>query len=354
MTMRDYPSGDQQPPTGYGYGANNYPPNRQGNPSPQSFNQQNNSGYPPYPPSGANPSETNYNYNSGNQSYPAQSGYPQSQPWAGPSPSPGNYYQQPDNRSYQNPPYGGQPPYSPSSPQQAGYGQHPPPYSPQPTGSTDTPNAEPEEKDRGFLGAVAGGAAGAYGGHKVNHGFLGAIGGAISGSVAQDAMKKHKEKKEEEEKKKQWAAQQAAAQQHAQQQAQLQAQQQAQQHAMLSQPPHHGPPRHDSTPLRGNFSASSRDIRLEGGHELVAHCGAISGQMRPSSIPLNSVLSNQFGKLVWARNGNFAASARNIRLVEGGKVLEAELANGRGGWDRSWVRLDERISNQNGNLVFLD
>ncbi|KAF7624675.1 hypothetical protein AFLA_000007, partial [Aspergillus flavus NRRL3357] len=110
----------------------------------------------------------------------------------------------------------------------------------------------------------------------------------------------------------------------------------------------------DPTPLRGNFSASSRDIRLERGHELVAHCGAISGQMRPSSIPLNNVLSNQYGKFVWARNGNFAASARNIRLIEGGKVLEAELANGRGGWDRAWMRLDERISNQDGNLVFLD
>ncbi|RMD40027.1 hypothetical protein DV735_g5111, partial [Chaetothyriales sp. CBS 134920] len=44
------------------------------------------------------------------------------------------------------------------------------------------------EGERGLLGALAGGAAGAYGGHKVNHGFLGTIGGAIAGSFAEDAV----------------------------------------------------------------------------------------------------------------------------------------------------------------------
>jgi hypothetical protein len=204
------------------------------------------------------------------------------------------------------------------------------------------PNPGTDEKDRGFLGAVAGGAAGAYGGHKVNHGFLGTIGGAITGSVAQDAMKKHKEKKEKEEeevKRRQWAM------------------------AHQNVPPpsgsfvnEHSKPvgRPAPEPPRGNFSASSRDIHLEGNHDLVAHCCAISGHHRRSSIPLNNVLSNNFGNFVWARGGNFAASARSVRLIEGGKVLEAELANGRGGWNRSWARLDEKISNQDGNLVFLD
>ncbi|KAB8229621.1 CVNH domain-containing protein [Aspergillus alliaceus] len=372
MTMREYASGDQNAPTSYDNNNNHpYPPqnNRPPNLSSQSFSPPNSSGYYPYPPPGINPTENNYNYNY-NQSYPAPSECPrphspyQPQPWAQPSPSPSNYYQQSGGESYQSAPSVGQPPYpsyensrpnqsNPYPPQpfspspQPGYAQQPPappPYSPQPT---DSPNAVPDEKDRGFLGAVAGGATGAYAGHKVNHGFLGAIGGAMTGSVAQDAMRKHKEKKEEEERRK----------------IQQQQQQQQQQWAMAhqNQPP---PPPFNSRPppaeyhkpvepMRGNFSLSSRDICLEG-NDLVAHCGAISGHMRRSSIPLNNVLSNHFGKFVWARGGNFGASARNVRLIEGGKVLEAELADGQGGWNRSWMKLDERISNQDGNLVFLD
>lgn len=41
-----------------------------------------------------------------------------------------------------------------------------------------------------MLGALGGGAAGAFGGHKVGHGFLGSIGGAIAGSIAEDLGKK--------------------------------------------------------------------------------------------------------------------------------------------------------------------
>jgi hypothetical protein len=55
------------------------------------------------------------------------------------------------------------------------------------------PNAPPmTEQDRGLLGALGGGAAGAWGGHKAGHGFLGAIGGAIMGSLAEDFAKKKK------------------------------------------------------------------------------------------------------------------------------------------------------------------
>lgn len=86
----------------------------------------------------------------------------------------------------------------------------------------------------------------------------------------------------------------------------------------------------------------------------MAYCNPVSGHPRRSSIPLNGVLTNTFGKFNWARGGNFGASARHVRLVEGGRVLEAELGNGRGGWDQAWIRLDERISNQDGSLVFLD
>lgn len=51
---------------------------------------------------------------------------------------------------------------------------------------------EAQEGERGLMGALAGGVAGGYGGHKVNHGFLGTIGGAIMGSLAEDAVKKHR------------------------------------------------------------------------------------------------------------------------------------------------------------------
>jgi outer membrane lipoprotein SlyB len=49
------------------------------------------------------------------------------------------------------------------------------------------------ESDRGLMGALAGGAAGAFGGHKVGHGFLGTIGGAILGSLTEDFVKDKKQ-----------------------------------------------------------------------------------------------------------------------------------------------------------------
>lgn len=39
---------------------------------------------------------------------------------------------------------------------------------------------------------MAGGAAGAFGGHKAGHGVLGALGGAILGSLTEDYAKKNK------------------------------------------------------------------------------------------------------------------------------------------------------------------
>ncbi|KAK5192310.1 hypothetical protein LTR47_006618 [Exophiala xenobiotica] len=62
--------------------------------------------------------------------------------------------------------------------------------------SQPTPTPLPgQEADRGMMGAMAGGAAGAFGGHKAGHGFLGSIGGAIIGSLAEDYAKKNKKNK---------------------------------------------------------------------------------------------------------------------------------------------------------------
>ena len=47
------------------------------------------------------------------------------------------------------------------------------------------------------MGAVTGGAGGAFLGHKAGHGFLGAIAGAISGSLAEDEFKKHRQQNQQ-------------------------------------------------------------------------------------------------------------------------------------------------------------
>jgi LysM repeat protein len=50
--------------------------------------------------------------------------------------------------------------------------------------------------------------------------------------------------------------------------------------------------------------------------------------------------------------GNFGASARDVRLVDGGQSLEGELLRD-GRWVGSSIVLDERIGNDNGTLTFV-
>ncbi|PYH46616.1 putative glutamine-serine-proline rich protein [Aspergillus saccharolyticus JOP 1030-1] len=308
--------------------------------------------YSPYPPSDPNQKPNYENYYpqtaNPNQNYYATSPdptrahspyQPMGQPsWSGPPGYP-PYPPQEGGAPGNNPPYNDRP-YSPY-PQQPGHPQQPPPYT-----VTSEPNLPPsatDEQDRGFLGAVTGGAAGAFAGHKVNHGFLGAIGGALTGSVAEDAIKNHRKKKEEEEKEAQRRQKEALKEQKRREKEERKMQRRANRHN-----------RHSSSSYRGNFSGSSREIRLEGYHELVAYCSDVNGHQHRSVLPLNDVLTNSWGELKWARHGNFAASASNVHLEDGGRVLVADLGNGNGGWKRSYIRLDERISNQNGRLVFLD
>ncbi|OJJ50137.1 hypothetical protein ASPZODRAFT_1114956 [Penicilliopsis zonata CBS 506.65] len=253
---------------------------------------------------------------------------------------PNQGYDQPNNQ------YNNQPSNQYNQPQQ--YQQ---PYSNEPHSEQQPPPYAENGEDRGFLGAMAGGAAGGFAGHKVNHGILGTIGGAIAGSITEDAIKNKKKEKEEEKKKK---------------------------HKLFGRPsssssssssddehkhrPHRYTPDHDTPErdhhrgeqLMGNFSSSSSDIRLTSEYDLEAHCNSVSSHRHHSRLPLNNVLSNDYGRFRWSRGGNFAASARNVRLVEGGRVLEADLGDGQGGHRRAWVRLDERISNQNGHLIYLD
>jgi hypothetical protein len=107
--------------------------------------------------------------------------------------------------------------------------------------------------------------------------------------------------------------------------------------------------------LKGNFSASAREVRLEGDFELVASVRCMNGSERVSRIDLNSVLTNDNGRFHWVKEGgNFAASAREIHLAPNGPPeLRAELRTVDGRWVRASVRLDEEIENRDGNLMLV-
>ena len=179
------------------------------------------------------------------------------------------------------------------------------------------------------MGALAGGAAGAWAGHKVNHGFLGALGGAFAGHKLQDAVHDHNKQKKEEKK-----------QSHSPQ---------PYQHAQQPPPPSHSPRQH----YAGNFSATSSQVSIDGDYDLIASCRRMDGSQRLTSISLNNCLTNTDGHFRWARGGGFGASARNVRLVDGGRTLEAELRNCGGGWVWDRIALDEKIENKNGDLVMV-
>jgi hypothetical protein len=77
-------------------------------------------------------------------------------------------------------------------PQQGAYNQQPYPGSPnnaQPNYGPTDPNAQ--DGERGLMGALAGGAAGYYGGKKAGgHTILGTLAGAFAGHKLEDARKK--------------------------------------------------------------------------------------------------------------------------------------------------------------------
>ncbi|KAK3353826.1 CVNH domain-containing protein [Lasiosphaeria hispida] len=258
----------------------------------------------------------------------------------------------------------------------------------------DGPNGE-----RGVLGAIGGGLAGGVGGHalggKANHSklgtVLGVVGGAIAGHKLQDGVSSWKDKRDDK----------AEHEHHKNQDSHL--------------IPH-------GVNYLGNFSGSSRDMRIDSSGEYTLHasCKRIDGSFQSSSISLNRFLKNDRGCFRWvggekqlealavrqvsvrqgdtlreiARRagvsfeeiarvngiqnpdliypgqvlnipevaagsgtdnggsaGNFGQSAQNVRLVDGGRRLEAELLRD-GQWAGSSIVLDERIGNENGTLTF--
>ncbi|OTA99749.1 carbohydrate-binding module family 50 protein [Hypoxylon sp. CI-4A] len=307
-----------------------------------------------------------------------------------------------------------QPPYQGGQGGQQGYGQPQygngynsapnDPYAERQNSHSPYPNEGPysqpgaqnggpgEEGERGLMGGLAGAAVGAYGGHKMGHGVIGALGGAFAGHKLQDYAHDRHEKKEEEER--------------------LQQQYSTPPPGYSSESHHHHDHHHDShdRSIRdhaGNFSSSSHDIHLEGEYDLRATCRRRGGGDQVSILNLNDVLSNEDGHLRWSSGGygsssvtvqqgdtlreiarrhncgfedlarmnnianpdmiypgqslqvpgrsggNFSSSARDIRLVDGGRVLEAELRDTRGDWHLRRIDLDERIGNQDGHLHFV-
>jgi hypothetical protein len=177
------------------------------------------------------------------------------------------------------------------------------------------------------MGALAGGAAGAYGGHKMgHHGVIGGLAGAFVGHKLEDKYKKDHSRRSST----------------------------SSSSSDDSKKHHAKPAAHANTGHpTGNFSASSRQISLDKDYDLIAECVAIDGNHKLSSVSLNSCLTNNNGHFGWAKGGNFGGSARNVRLVDGGKFLEAELRTMDGHWKHDRIWLDEKITNDNGNLQML-
>lgn len=187
------------------------------------------------------------------------------------------------------------------------------------------------------MGALAGGAAGAYGGHKINHGILGSIGGAFAGSFLEDTLKKKgkKEKKPKKPRSRRGSSSSSS--------------------SSSSSDSDSGKrkKKHGMSAMAGNFHASSRNVYIEGHSTLVAESANTHGHFQRTTIDLNDVFTNTNGQMHWARGGNFADSARHIRLTDNGNCLEAELGDGRGGWMYNKVDLNERITNEDGRLILL-
>ncbi|KAK0273661.1 hypothetical protein LTR35_012098 [Friedmanniomyces endolithicus] len=237
-------------------------------------------------------------------------------------------YPRPGFSPYDQPQYTPQSSYAPQGGNVDAFKSHfDQPYGPvDPTSSQSLPPSA--EGDRGVLGALAGGAVGAYGGHQVHHSFLGGIGGAVAGSMLEDAYKKHNKPDKKDNRRGSHCS-----------------------HGSSSSDSDDGRKRRGAT-MAGNFSASSRGVHLEGA-TLVAECCNSQGHHHDSRLDLNDCFTNSDGRLRWARGGNFAASSRGMQLVNGGRELEAELGDGRGGWTANRVFLDERITNDDGRLHLL-
>lgn len=251
--------------------------------------------------------------------------------------------------------------------------------------------------------------------------MLGAVAGAVAGHKLQDGVSDWKDNRDEEKERKKREEEERRRRE--------EEQVHQQQHGGFGGGNHHNPPppqyssgnHHQSSRgvnYAGNFSSSSRDVRLDAHGEYMLHasCRRTDGSYQESSISLNRLIENDQGSFRWASQGhqggggggntvtvqhgdtlrdiarrhgtsfeeiarhngiqnpdmiypgqvlqvpgrsgggsggggNFGASARDVRVTDGGRRLEGELLRD-GRWSGSSIELDERIGNNNGTLSF--
>lgn len=168
----------------------------------------------------------------------------------------------------------------------------------------------------------------------MHHGFIGALGGAYAGHKLEDYVKEEKKKKKAN---KLGHGGSSSSSSSSSDEGKHKIQQQA-----------------SSARMRGNFSGSSNQISLDRDFDLIASCSAVDGSHRLSSIKLNDYITNDNGHFRWVNSGgNFAASAKNVHLENSGKVLVAELCTVDGHWRQDGIWLDERITNNDGDLNYV-
>lgn len=266
----------------------------------------------------------------------------------------------------------------------------------------------------GAAGAFGGHKVGGNFGHSKTSTFIGAVAGAFAGHKLQDGVsdwkherddKKEEEKRREEEEKRRHEEEERR---------RREDHHRPEEHQHHHERRGSGDrPRGGN--FAGGFTGSSRDIRIDahGDYNLRASCKRRDGGWQESCISLNRYLENDQGSFRWTsgggggggeqnytvqqgdtlRNigdrfgasweeiarhnnianpdqiwpgqnlripgrggggggGNFGASARDVRLVDGGQRLEAELSR-HGQWVRASINLDEKIGNNDGTLHYV-
>jgi CVNH domain len=92
---------------------------------------------------------------------------------------------------------------------------------------------------------------------------------------------------------------------------------------------------------------------------LEASCKNKNGEYANTELTISDYIANYGGSLSWAKPvGAFQKSCRNITLLsrEGSVqdsllLMQAECSDGKGGWKKTGLNLEDKISNQNGVLA---
>ncbi|MBD3887004.1 CVNH domain-containing protein [Phormidium tenue FACHB-886] len=107
--------------------------------------------------------------------------------------------------------------------------------------------------------------------------------------------------------------------------------------------------------LAGGFARTCVDIQVQsdsGGAYLQARCTNANGQEVPAQLRISDYIANYDGNLSWALGGGgFHQSCSPSMHPNDRPILNAICGNGRGGFSRTSINLDEKISNQNGVLA---